>query len=100
MKNNILVLLREGMPAYRMRLYGGMVETPHIEQMAREGTLYTNAITAAPSTAMSLTSIFTGLFPHEFGRRSYTIEDAGLPAGTVPSFGIGESGVHHLHSLG
>jgi len=86
LKKNILILLFEGLPAYRMQLYDGSVETPHIEQMAREGTHYTNVITAAPSTAMSFTSMFTGLFPHEFGRRSYTNEDSGLPADTTSLF--------------
>lgn len=90
-KKNILILLFDGLPAYRMKLYGGMVKTPCIEQMAREGTCYMNVISAAPSTAMAFTSIFTGLFPHEFGRRSYTNEDSGLPIGTVSLFEALES---------
>lgn len=72
-------MLFDGLPAYRLKLYGGMVDTPHIEKMAREGTFYTNVISAAPSTAMALTSMFTGLYPHEFGRRSYADDDSGLP---------------------
>lgn len=85
-KKNILVLLFDGLAAYRMKMYGGMIETPNIEEMARQGVHYTNVITAAPSTAMAFTSMLTGLFPHEFGRRSYRNEDSDLPQGTISLF--------------
>jgi len=83
---NILMIYVDGFPVYRTKLYGGLIETPHLEGLIAESTFYSNVISAAPSTAMSLTSMFTGLFPHEFGRRSYAPSDGGLPPGTISLF--------------
>ncbi len=86
MNSNLLMLMFDGMPAYRLKLYSGLVETPHLEELMKKSTFYSNVVASAPSTAMGLTSIFTGLFPHEFGRRSYSNVDSGLPAGTQSLF--------------
>jgi arylsulfatase A-like enzyme len=86
MLQNLLMIMLDGFPAYRLKVYGGPVETPNIRKLLDVSTSYSNIITPAPSTAMSLTSMFTGLFPHEFGRRSYTNEDSGLPSGTISLF--------------
>ena len=75
----ILCLYFDGMPAKRMELYGGPIPTPNFNRIAQSGTKYNNMIVTAPSTAMSVTTMFTGLFPHEFGRRSWLVEDKGLP---------------------
>lgn len=80
------MIMFDGFPAYRLKIYGGPVETPNIRELLKVSTSYSNIITPAPSTAMSLTSMFTGLFPHEFGRRSYTNVDSGLPPGTTSLF--------------
>lgn len=86
MQPNILMIYVDGFPVYRTKLYGGLIETPHLEGLIAESTFYSNVISAAPSTAMSLTSMFTGLFPHEFGRRSYAPSDGGLPPSTISLF--------------
>ena len=86
MAQNLLMIMLDGFPAYRLKVYGGPVEAPNIRKLLDVSTSYSNIITPAPSTAMSLTSMFTGLFPHEFGRRSYTNEDSGLPSGTISLF--------------
>ncbi|MCA9936439.1 MAG: sulfatase [Ardenticatenaceae bacterium] len=39
--------------------------TPHLDQLAEDGTLYEQAITAAPWTLPAMTSIFTGLYPSQ-----------------------------------
>ena len=83
---NILMMYFDGFPAYRLKLYGGMIETPHIEELVKKSKTYSNVIAPSPSTAMTLTSMFTGLFPHEFGRRSYAPSDGGLPPGTESMF--------------
>jgi len=44
--------------------------TPNIDKIASEGTLYENAISAAPWTLPSHASIFTGLYPSEHNTHS------------------------------
>jgi len=96
---NLLMLVFDGLPAYRLKLYGGLVETPNLEKLTKKSTFYSNVIASAPSTAMSLTSMFTSLFPHEFGRRSYSNIDTGLPEGTTSLFQCLEDIGYHTYVL-
>ena len=73
----ILCLYFDGMPANRMETYGGPIPTPNFTNLASKGTLYEKMIVTAPSTAMCITSMLTGLYPHQFGRRSWNVEDKG-----------------------
>lgn len=86
MQKNLLMLYFDGFPAHRLKLYGGLIDNPNIDALVARSLFYSNVISTSASTAMSLTSMFTGLFPHEFGRRSYTNIDSGLPTGTVSLF--------------
>ena len=45
------------------------VKTPHIDQLASEGLVFTNSFAHAVVTLPSHASILTGLFPHEHGLR-------------------------------
>ena len=86
---NILMIYYDGFPVYRTKRYGGQIDTPHFDNLISRSKFYENVCAAAPSTAMSLTSMFTGLFVHEFGRRSYSVSDStvgNLPDGTVSLF--------------
>lgn len=72
MKNLILlvskdVLMREYLPIYGNTFYN----TPNIDELASKGTVFLKHYTAAPSTAMAFTSMFTGLYPYETDRHSY-----------------------------
>ncbi len=77
----ILCLYFDGMPANRMETYGGPIPTPNFTNLASKGTLYEKMIVTAPSTAMCITSMLTGLYPHQFGRRSWNVEDKGALEG-------------------
>lgn len=99
MMPNILMIYFDGFPAYRLKLYGGMIPTPNLEYLINKSTFYSNVIASAPSTAMSLTSMFTGLFPHEFGRKSYAPDDGGLPPGTPSLFYDLEARGYNTHVL-
>ena len=46
------------------------IKTPHIDDFARRGTLFTNCFTQASVCSQSRCSIFTGLYPHVSGHRS------------------------------
>ncbi|MBK1875468.1 sulfatase family protein [Pelagicoccus mobilis] len=47
--------------------YGGQVETPHIDQLAKGGLLFENAYVTASSCSPSRCSIITGRYPHNTG---------------------------------
>jgi len=80
----ILAIYFDGLPAKRLDLYGGSIPVPNFKKLAERGTLYKNYIVTAPSTAMTMTSMFTGLFPHEFGRYSWSNSDISLPEHVIP----------------
>ncbi len=55
-----------------MSCYGGKIwQTPNIDRLASEGTLFRRHYTTAPSTAMAITSMFSGLYPYELDRQDY-----------------------------
>jgi hypothetical protein len=95
----ILCLYFDGIPAKRLELYGGPIPCPNFTRVASGGTNYTNMIVTAPSTAMSLTTMFTGLFPHEFGRRSWVVKDKNLPDHCIPLIEELERDDYHISFL-
>jgi arylsulfatase A-like enzyme len=46
---------------------GSPIQTPNIDQVATEGTLFKNAFSAGPGTDISHSALFTGQFPSETG---------------------------------
>ena len=73
---NILLLSKEILrPEEYFSCYGStLYTTPNIDKLAQEGTLFKNFYTAAPSSAMSFTSMFSGLNPNESKRPTYKVE--------------------------
>lgn len=70
---NILLISKEILRKDYLGCYGGnYFNTPNIDMLAERGTKFKNYYTAAPSTAMAVTCMFTGLNAHELDRRSYT----------------------------
>ena len=68
--------------------YGGPVPTPHVDRLAREGTLFEGAFTTAPVCSPSRSALVTGVWQtaigahhHRSGRGSIPIR---LPAGVRP----------------
>jgi N-sulfoglucosamine sulfohydrolase len=47
--------------------YGGMVKTPSLDQLASEGTLFTQAYATVSSCSPSRSVLYTGLFSHSNG---------------------------------
>lgn len=47
--------------------YGHAVPTPHLMQLAEEGTLFRNAYSAAPTCSPSRSALLTGMSPHSAG---------------------------------
>lgn len=85
---NLLIWMFDGLPLYRLNLnnkYSNIV-LPNYQKLIENNVYYPNIVASAPSTAMSLSSMFTGLFVHELGRRSYSNEDSEIPIGTKSLF--------------
>jgi N-sulfoglucosamine sulfohydrolase len=47
--------------------YGYAVETPNLDRLAHEGTLFRQAFSAAPTCSPSRAALLTGRYPHEVG---------------------------------
>lgn len=63
---NILFLIADDWSYGHAGAYGDpLVRTPNIDSVAREGAVFYNAFTAAPSCTPSRAAILTGKFPHE-----------------------------------
>lgn len=74
------VLRKDYLPQYGNTYY----KTPNIDELARKGTVFNRHYTAAPSTAMAFTSMFTGKYPYQTGRKDYTeIEKFDIDGGTT-----------------
>ncbi|OQB25774.1 MAG: Sulfatase [Firmicutes bacterium ADurb.Bin182] len=62
------------MPGY-LPTYGNKYwKTPNIDALAANGTVFLKHYTAAPSTAMAFTSMFTSKYPYQLNRTKYTHE--------------------------
>lgn len=70
---DILLISKEILRKDYLSCYGGKnFPTPNIDRLAKQGTLFTNYYTAAPSTGMALTCMFSGLNAYELDRKDYT----------------------------
>lgn len=63
---NILFLIADDWSYPHAGIYGDkVVRTPTFDRLAKEGALFMNAYTAAPSCSPSRASILTGRYPHQ-----------------------------------
>lgn len=72
---DILFLVLDTQRADRLSCYGYEQQTsPHVDAIAAEGSLFTQAVSAAQWTVPSHASMFTGLYPSEHGMvQSYSV---------------------------
>lgn len=69
---NIVLISKDVLRKDYLPVYGNSYwKTPNIDELASKGTVFYRHYTAAPSTAMSFTSMFTGLYPFQTGRTKY-----------------------------
>ncbi|WP_227354118.1 sulfatase [Haladaptatus salinisoli] len=69
-KPNVLLVVVDACRADYVAPYADDARTPEIESFAEEATTFTRAVSAAPWTLPSVTSILTGKYPHEHGATS------------------------------
>jgi arylsulfatase A-like enzyme/Flp pilus assembly protein TadD len=68
--NPVIIISIDTLRADHLRCYGYKnIETPNIDSLARDGTLFENVYSPAPLTLPSHTSILSGLYPFEHGVR-------------------------------
>jgi arylsulfatase A-like enzyme len=67
-RKNVILITLDTVRADHLSLYGYSRDTsPHLQQFARDATVYTRAISASDMTLASHASIFTGLYPSQHG---------------------------------
>lgn len=71
-KNSIVLISKDALGKFYLPIYGNKYwKTPNIDALAKKGTIFMRHYTAAPSSAMSYFSMFTGMFAHESKRKDY-----------------------------
>ena len=83
---NFLVILADDLDYSEIGCYGGEIPTPHLDQLAKEGTLFTNFYTSkddAKTKAMLLTGTSQALVPttNELQKEALTISELLKEAG-------------------
>ncbi len=78
---NVVVYVSDALRANPVGCYGARhVRTPTIDAFAADGVRFDQAISAAPWTSPSTTSMITGLYPHHHGHLHWDVPvDPGLP---------------------
>ena len=70
---SILLISKDILRCDYLSCYGSeLYHTPNIDKLAKKGTIFTNCYTPAPSTAMAVTCMFSGLNAYELDRTDYT----------------------------
>ena len=64
---NVVLMVTDDQGAQMSVLGTKGVSTPFMDQLAREGTLFTNAFSVSPSCSPSRAAILTGMYPHANG---------------------------------
>lgn len=68
---NVIYIVMESFAAYRTKHFGGQFDaTPYFDQMAEDGTLFTNFYVPSEATARSLFTVFTSLPDVAVGKTS------------------------------
>ncbi len=68
--SNVLLITLDTTRADRIGCYGNdRIQTPHLDRLARQGVIFSQAHATAPTTTPSHSSILTGLYPHHHGVR-------------------------------
>ncbi|GAB7087340.1 sulfatase-like hydrolase/transferase [Marinifilum fragile] len=73
MKEKILLISKDTLRTAALGCYGGQIwKTSNIDELAEKGTVFRRHYTAAATSAMSYSSMFTGKYCHEMDRKKFT----------------------------
>ncbi len=72
MKNLIFLLTKDCVSLEALPVYGNQYwETPNIDELAKEGTVFKRHYAVGASTAMSISGMLSGHYPYEFKSRKF-----------------------------
>lgn len=75
---NVLFIFTDQQRADSLGVVNGWSRTPHLDSLAREGTLFTSCFTSSPVCVPARFSLMSGLYPHNLGVQ--TNKDTTYPA--------------------
>lgn len=83
-KSKILIL-KDVMIKDYLNLYNSkaIFDTPNIDKLFASGSKHERYFTTAPSTAMAYSSLISGKFPHQLGRKFYTPKTLAYEGDTI-----------------
>ena len=76
-KPNIIVILADDLGFSDLGCYGGEVQTPVLDKMAKQGVRMTQMYNSARSCP-SRANLLTGLYPHQTGFRTHGCNPSGM----------------------
>ncbi|MDY0296434.1 MAG: sulfatase [Acidobacteriota bacterium] len=65
---NLVLIVSDALRRDMLGCYGGEAHTPHIDRLAREGTLFENAYSTAPCTLPSSVAMLTGNYSRTYAK--------------------------------
>ena len=68
---NVLILLADDLGSTDLACYGGKSHTPNLDNLAKEGLLFTNFYAPAPNCSPSRVGLLTGRIPSKAGMYNY-----------------------------
>jgi arylsulfatase A-like enzyme len=86
LRPNIVIVLADDFGWGDLSCYGGPVQTPHLDRMARDGVRFTQFYVASPICSPSRCGIITGQFPARWRITSYLQTRAGNRACEMADF--------------
>ena len=76
---NVLFIQCDQLNLMALSCYGGSINTPNIDRLAREGVRFTDAVCSTPISSPARGSMVTGLYPHQNGVVGNIDNELGLP---------------------
>lgn len=72
--DSIILVSKDALGKFYLPIYGNQYwkgQTPNLDELCEKGTVFNRHYTAAPSSAMSYSSMWTGVYAHETNRKDY-----------------------------
>ncbi len=94
-KPNILFIVSED-NGPEIGCYGTPIDTPHLDKLAGEGTLFRNAYVPQAGCSQSRAAFLTGLYPHQNGQIGLATWNYAMYSGKIPNVvtTLKEAGYH------
>jgi arylsulfatase A-like enzyme len=88
-QRGVIILLLDALRRDHLSYYGyGRPTSPFLDGLIRRGVLFKNAVSAAPQTVPSVSSLLTGLYPYKHGCHFFSKSQSYHPVKPVASGGL------------